>query len=109
MMMAYAPGFIGLVVSLLELFLVPRKEVKIRFHASQGLTLQIAILIVQTLFSAISTFTGSSIGGTLFKVASFIFLVISMIRVWRGQPHQIAAISEPAQWFNDHIEPRNQG
>jgi uncharacterized membrane protein len=106
-MLAYAPGFVGLVVSLLELFLVPRKEVKVRFHASQGLTLQIAILMVQTVFTAISAITGSSLGGTLFKLAAFIFLVISMIRVWKGEPHFIAPIAEPAKWFNDHIEPRN--
>ncbi len=43
-MMPYAPFYIGLVVSLLELFLVPRKEVKVRFHAAQALALHIAIL-----------------------------------------------------------------
>lgn len=108
-MMAYAPGYIGLVVGLLELFLVPRKEGKVRFHASQAVALHIAILIVQSVFSAIAAITGSGLGGTLFKVAAFAFLVISMIRVWKGEPHRIAPLSEPAQWFNDHIEPRNQG
>lgn len=107
-MLPYAPFFFGLVVSLFELFLVPRKETKVRFHASQALALHIAILIVTTVFSAISAVTGSSAGGTLFKLAAFIFLIISMIRVWKGEPHQIAPLSEPAQWFNEHIEPRNQ-
>jgi|SRR5689334_6329281 len=107
-MMAYAPGFIGLVVGLLELFLVPRKEGRVRFHASQAVALHIAILIVQTVFSAISAISGSTLGGTLFKIAAFAFLVISMIRVWRGEPHRIAPLAEPAQWFNDHIEPRNR-
>ena len=107
-MLAYAPGFIGLVVGLLELFLVPRKEGRVRFHASQAVALHIAILIVQTVFSAISAISGSTLGGTLFKVAAFVFLVISMIRVWRGEPHRIAPLAEPAQWFNDHIEPRNR-
>src|SRR6185369_14468303 len=104
-MLAYAPGFIGLIVGLLELFLVPRKEGRVRFHASQAVALHIAILIVQTVFSAISAISGSTLGGTLFKVAAFVFLVISMIRVWRGEPHRIAPLAEPAQWFNDHIEP----
>lgn len=108
-MLAYAPGYIGLVVGLLELFLVPRKEGKVRFHASQAVALHIAFLIVQTLFGVISTLTGSSLGGSLFKLAAFIFLIISMIRVWRGEPHQITPLAEPAQWFNQHIEPRNQG
>lgn len=105
----YAPFYIGLVVSLLELFLVPRKEVKVRFHAAQGLALHIAILIVHTLFGIISTITDSSLGGTLFKIAAFVFLIISMIRVCKGEPHQIAPLGEPAQWFNEHIEPRNKG
>lgn len=106
---AYAPGYIGLVVSLLELFLVPRKEVKVRYHASQALALQIAILIIQSLFTVISTVSGSSVGGNLFKVAAFVFLLISMLRVWKGESHRIAPLSEPAQWFNEHIEPRNRG
>lgn len=106
--LAYAPSYIGLVISLLELFLVPRKEVKVRFHASQAVALQIAFLVIQTLFGAISAISGSSVGSRLFSVASFIFLLISMLRVWRGEPHRIAALAEPAQWFNQHIEPRNQ-
>ena len=108
-MLAYAPGYIGLVVGLLELFLVPRKEGNVRFHASQAVALHIAILIVQTIFGAISAVSGSTLGGTLFKLAAFIFLIISMIRVWKGEPHRIAPLTEPAQWFNEHIEPRNQG
>ena len=108
-MLPYAPAYIGLVVSLLELFLVPRKETKVRFHASQALALHIAILIVHTIFGVISTITDSSLGGTLFKLAAFIFLIISMVRVWKGEPHRIAPLTEPAQWFNEHIEPRNQG
>src|SRR6185295_12896494 len=108
-MLPYAPFSIGLVVSLLELFLVPRSEGKVRFHASQGVALHIAFLIAQTIFSVIGMLTGSTIGGTMFKLAAFIFLIISMIRVWKGEPHQIAPLSEPAQWFNQHIEPRNRG
>jgi hypothetical protein len=41
-------------------------------------------------------------------LAAFIFLIISMIRVWKGEPHQIAPLAEPGKWFNQHIEPRNQ-
>ena len=105
---AYCPGYVGLVVSLLELFLVPRKEGKVRFHASQALALQIAILIIQMVFGVISTISGSNLGGTLFKIAAFFFLLVSMLRVWRGDEHRIAPLQEPAQWFNEHIEPRNR-
>ena len=109
MILPYAPFYIGVVPALLELFLVPRNEVKIRFHASQALALHIAIVIAQTLFGIISAVTGSSLGGTLFNLAAFIFLIISMIRVNRGEAHRIAPLAEPAQWFNEHIEPRNRG
>lgn len=107
-MLPYAPSLIGVVVSLLELFLVPRKEVRVRFHAAQGLSLQIAILAIQTLFSVLGAITDNSLGGGLFWLASNIFLIVSMVRVWRGEPHRIAPLSEPAQWFNEHIEPRKQ-
>jgi len=29
--------------------------------------------------------------------------------VWRGQPHTITPLADPAKWFNEHIEPRNRG
>lgn len=109
LMMPYAPLYIGLVVSLVELFLVPRKEVQVRFHAAQALALHIAIMIVHTIFSVIGAITDSTLGGTFFKLAAFVFLIISMIRVWKGEPHRIAPLDEPGKWFNRHIEPRDQG
>lgn len=108
MILPYAPFYIGVIASLIELFLVPRKEVKVRFHAAQGLALHVAILVLSTLFGVLGSITDSSIGGTLFKLAATIFLIISMVRVWKGEPHRIAPISEPAQWFNERIEPRNK-
>jgi len=108
LMMSYAP-YVGIVVSLLELFLVPRKELRVRFHASQALSLHISFLVIGTIFSIISTVGGGDLGKVLFNVLSTVFLVISMARVWKGEPHRIAPLAEPAQWFNEHIEPRNQG
>lgn len=108
MILPYTPFYIGVVVSLLELFLVPKNEARVRFHAAQGIALHLAILVVVTIFSVVGAITGTSIGGTLFKLVAFIFLVVSMIRVWKGEPHHIAPISEPAQWFNEHIEPRKK-
>lgn len=108
MMLPYAPFYIGVVVSLLELFLTPRSEVRVRFHASQGLALHLAILVVQTLFGVVGAVTDSSIGGKLFGLAALIFLVVSMIRVWKGEPHHIAPVNEFTQWFNEHIKPRNK-
>jgi uncharacterized membrane protein len=90
------------------LFLVPRKEPRVRFHAAQGLALHIGILIVQTLFTLVGAITDSSIGGKLFGVAATVFLIISMVRVWKGEPHFIAPLAEPGQWFNRGIEPRTK-
>ena len=108
MILPYAPFYIGVIASIIELFLVPRKEVRVRFHAAQGLALHVAILVLQTLFGVLGSITDSSIGGNLFKLAATVFLIISMVRVWKGEPHRIAPISEPAQWFNEKIEPRNK-
>ncbi len=108
MILPYAPFYIGVIASLVELFLVPRKEVKVRFHAAQGLALHIAILVLQTLFGVLGSITDSTIGGSLFKAAATVFLIISMVRVWKGEPHRIAPITEPAQWLNQRIEPRNK-
>lgn len=107
-LLAYAPG-IGIVASLVELFLASRRETRVRFHASQALALHIAFLIISTIFGVIGTLSGSDFGGILFKAATTVFLIISMVRVWRGEPHRIAPLAEPAQWFNDHIEPRSRG
>lgn len=107
-MLAYAP-WVGIVVSLVELFLSSRREMRVRFHASQALALHIAILLLSTIFSVIATLSGSDFGGVLFKAATTVFLIISMIRVWKGEPHRIAPLAEPAQWFNEHIEPRTKG
>jgi len=107
MILPYAP-YLGIVASILELLLVPRKETRVRFHASQALALHLAILIIGRLFWIIGLLTDSSLGGGIFRAASFIFLIISMIRVWQGELHRIAPLTEPAHWFNEHIEPRTK-
>ena len=107
LLIAYVP-FFGLLASIIELLLVPRREIKVRFHASQALALHIAILIIQTILGAIAAISDNGFGSGLFKTAATVFLVISMIRVAQGRSHQIAPLEEPAKWFNQHIEPRNQ-
>ena len=108
LMLPYAP-WIGIVASLVELFLVSRREVRVRFHASQALSLHIAILILSTILGVVGAISGSDFGKILFQTAATVFLIISMIRVVRGESHRIAPLAEPAQWFNEHIEPRTQG
>ena len=107
LLLAYFP-YIGIVASIIELLLAPRREIKVRFHASQALALHVAILIIHTVLQAITALSGSSMGDVLFRTGAAVFLVISMIRVWRGEAHRIAPLEEPAKWFNQHVEPRNQ-
>lgn len=108
MVLPYAPFYVGVVVSLIVLFLTPREEVRVRFHASQGLALHLAILVVQTLFGIVAVIADNSIGGKIFGLAALIFLVVSMLRVWKGEPHHIAPVNEFTQWFNQHIKPRKK-
>ena len=107
LLLAYAP-WVGIVASLVELFLASRREVRVRFHAAQALSLHIAVLIIGQVLNVLGAVTDNRFGGWIFGLASTIFLVISMIRVWRGEPHRIAPLAEPAQWFNEHIEPRTK-
>ncbi|HXD33901.1 MAG TPA: hypothetical protein VN643_22470 [Pyrinomonadaceae bacterium] len=102
----YAPLYIGVVASILELILVPRTEVRVRAHAAQGLALQLAFVAIGLLFGGIGAITGSSAGGSIFRFAAFIFLIISMIRVGQGATHRIAPLKDPAEWLNKHIDPR---
>src|SRR2546422_4199969 len=104
-MMPYAP-YVGVVAALIELILVPRHEVRVRGHAAQGLALHIAIIAIEMLFGAVSAITGSSAGGSIFKLAAFIFLIISMIRVGQGATHRIPPLTDPAEWLNKRIDPR---
>ena len=102
----YFPAYIGLVAALVELAMVPRGETRVRFHAAQGLALQFAMLAISLMLSVIGGITGSRFGGTLFWLASFIFLIVSIVRVWKGETHHIAPLDEPANWLSQHIEPR---
>jgi uncharacterized membrane protein len=99
-------GFIGMIAAIIELVLVPRSELRTRFHAAQGLALHLVIVIISAMFSVISSITDSRAGSRLFWLASTIFLIVSMIRVWKGRPHRIAPLDELTKWLNDKINPR---
>jgi uncharacterized membrane protein len=104
MVLPYAPAYIGVVAAIIELLLVPRSELRVRFHAAQGLALQLAIIAITLMFSLIGTITGSHFGGGLFSLAAFVFLIVSMVRVWKGKPHHIAPLDDATKWINAHIE-----
>jgi uncharacterized membrane protein len=101
----YFPFYIGLVASIIELAMVPRAETRVRFHAAQGLALQLAILSVSFLFKFVTLASGSGFGAGLFGAAAIVFLIVSILRVWQGKPHHIAPLDEPARWLGEKIAP----
>ena len=101
----YVPFYIGLVAALIELAAVPRNETRTRFHAAQGLALQAAIIAGSILFKIVGGITGSGFGGTIFSLAALIFLIVSMLRVWKGKPHHIAALDDITRKLNERISP----
>lgn len=108
MILPYTPAYIGLVAALLELLLVPRHEHRVRFHAAQGLALQLALVAISVLFWLINMATGSGFGRTMFNIAAVVFLIVSMVRVWKGEPHRIAPLDDITAKINQNFEPRKQ-
>ena len=101
----YFPVYIGLVASIIGLAIVPREETRTRFHAAQGLALQLAIFAVSFLFNIVTLISGSGLGAWLFGTAAFVFLIVSILRIWQGKSHHIAVLDEPARWLNEKIAP----
>ena len=108
MILPYAPFYIGLVAALVELLLVPRHEWRVRFHAAQGLALQLSIVAIGFVFWVLRNVTGAGFGRWLFSVGALVFLIVSMIRVWKGEPHRIAPVGELTNKINQGFEPRKQ-
>jgi uncharacterized membrane protein len=102
----YAPFKIGLIVSIIELLVVPRSEGRARFHAAQGLALQLGILVVQLALSLVATIGGGGAGRVLFDIAAFVFLIYSFIRVWRGYHYHVPPLADAAHWLDTHINPK---
>jgi uncharacterized membrane protein len=100
-------SWLGVIISVIELFLTPRTETRVRFHASQALVLQVAISVVTSLLAFIGLITRSSLtGASLVRFAGFIFLLVAVIKTWKGQPFVITAIEEPRKWLDEKIKPR---
>ncbi len=106
MIVPYLPFYLGIVAAVVELFMVPRHEARVRFHAAQGLALHLLVIAIQFLFAIIGNFTGGRIGSVLFSVATFVFFIVSMIRVWKGEPHHIAPLDDATKWLDEKIEPK---
>ena len=105
-MLPYAPFYIGLVASVVELLLVPRSEARTRFHAAQGLGLHLAFLAVGFVLGILGGIGGMRAGAILFSLASTAFLIYSMVRVWNGSGHRLAPLTDVTRFLDERIDPR---
>jgi uncharacterized membrane protein len=105
-LLPYLPFYLAIVAAVLELYLVPRTETRVRYHAAQGMALQVGISAISMVLFFAGNFSGRFTGASLFTLVSTVFLVISMIRVWKGKPLHIPPLEEPAKWLNEKIKPR---
>lgn len=103
---AYAPFYIGLVVSIIELLVVPRPEARTRYHAAQALGLHIAFLAIGFVLGMLGGMGGVRAGAVIFSLASTAFLIYSMIKVWNGRQHRIAPLADVTRFFDERIDPR---
>jgi uncharacterized membrane protein len=106
-LLPYLPFWLAIVASVIELVLVPRSESRVRFHASQGLVLQLAVTAISMLLTFAGFLSGGRFTGAgVFNFATFVFFVIAMIRVWKGKPFVIPPLDEPRKWLDEKIRPR---
>lgn len=102
----YTPFFIGAVAGALELFLTPRSEPRARFHAAQGLALQLLVIALKTILNIVENITGTSAGGKILWSATTVLFIIAMVRVWKGESVHIAAVDGMTDWLNERIDPQ---
>ncbi len=106
----YIPWYIGLVAGLLILFLVPKSEAKVRFHAAQGLAAHIGILIVTTILGIIGEITDlAEVGNLVFQILMTVMLFIWAYRAWKGRPVHIESVDSLTNWLEEKISPKLAG
>ena len=102
----YAPFFIGAVAGVLELFLTPRSEPRARFHAAQGLALQLAAVAIKLIFNTVENITGTRVGGKIFWAISTVLFIIAMFRAAKGESVHVAAVDDATTWLDERIDPQ---
>lgn len=103
----YIPWYFGLVAGLLILFLVPKTETKVRFHAAQGLAAHVAIFIISAILGILGEFAGmANFGNLIFQLVTSILLIIWAIKAWRGKPVHIEAVDDLTNWLEEKISPK---
>jgi uncharacterized membrane protein len=103
---SYVPWYIGLIAAAIILFLAPRSETKIRFHAAQGLAAHLGVLIIAQLLFAVGGFASAI--GVIFTVITSIMFIVWAIKAWRGKPVHIQSIEGLTNWLEDKIRQKDR-
>lgn len=100
--------YLGAAASLVILFMTPRTETRVRFLAAQGLALQLAFIIASTLAGAAAAGNGvmKAVSGLL-SLAMFIFPIVYLVKVWKGEAKPIELLAQPTAWLDEQIAPRS--
>jgi uncharacterized membrane protein len=104
----YIPFYIGLVAGLIILFITPKSETKVRFHAAQGLAAHLAILIISAILRGIDKVTDfADFGLAIFQIVTMVMLIIFAVKAWQGKPIHIESVEDLTDWLEDKIKPKN--
>lgn len=107
MALAYVPWAIGLVAGLIILFVAPKSEAKVRFHAAQGLAAHIGILLVGAILGTVGNVVDvANAGNAIFQIITTIMLIIFAVKAWKGKPVHIEAVESLTEWLEDKIQPK---
>lgn len=103
----YIPFWIGLIAGVIILFIVPKSEAKVRFHAAQGLAAHLAILLITSILSGIGKITDvADVGNVIFQIVTIIMLIVFAIKAWQGKPVHIESVDDLTEWLEDKIQPK---
>ncbi|HRI02352.1 MAG TPA: hypothetical protein PLL77_01305 [Pyrinomonadaceae bacterium] len=106
----YLPWFIGLIAGVVLLFIMPRSETKVRFHAAQGLAAHIGILIVSTVLGIVGNATNvADVGNFIFQVVTTIMLFVWAFKAWKGRPVHIETLDSLTNWLEEKIDTKLVG
>jgi uncharacterized membrane protein len=101
----YLPWGIGLVAGFIELLIVPSSEPKVRFHAAQGLALNLGILLISFVLGVIVRFSDwADFGSGLFGVAMTILSIYWAYKAYKGEPVHIEAVDDLTNWLEEKIK-----
>ncbi|QQS32343.1 MAG: hypothetical protein IPM50_11825 [Acidobacteriota bacterium] len=102
----YIPWYIGLIAGVVILFITPKTETKVRFHAAQGLAAHVGVLIVTTILGILGNVTDiADLGNFIFVLVTSIMLTVFAVKAYRGRPVHIESVENMTNWLEDKISP----